>query len=84
MMEAWAEVVYWAGAVLALFVAFVNIPLLCTIWNARENSLINYLIGLDCLVALLHIPFILSQADLVDFPCWFNWSVSLQSFSPEL
>ena len=79
MMEAWAEVIYWAGVALALLVAAVNIPLLCTIWNAREKSLINHLIGLDCLVALLHIPFIISQADLVDFPCWFIWSVTLKS-----
>ena len=72
-MLGWPGLAYWLGLVLAVLVALVNLPLLWTFKSAREKSLINQMIRLDCLVALLHIPFILKAADVIDYPCWIKW-----------
>ena len=61
------------SVVCALVVFLVNIPLIWIVrktWN--DSSLINKLIGLDSIVALLHIPFVLHGGGAIDIniSCW--------------
>jgi hypothetical protein len=65
-------VIFWVGLAAALIVLIINIPLLWIVKKTWNSSLINQLIGFDCLVALLHIPIILKAANIVDLPCWFR------------
>ena len=65
-------VIFWVGLAAALIVLIINIPLLWIVTKTWNSSLINQLIGFDCLVALLHIPIILKAANILDQPCWFR------------
>ena len=64
--------VFWVGLAAALILLMVNIPLLWIVKKTWKSSLINQLIGFDCVVALLHIPCILISAHIIDTPCWFR------------
>ena len=66
------SVIYWVGLAAAVILLFVNLPLVWIVKRTWNSSLINQFIGLDCLVALLHIPFILQAGDVIDTPCWFR------------
>ena len=66
------SVIYWVGLAAAVILLFVNLPLVWIVKRTWNSSLINQFIGLDCLVALLHIPFILKVGDVIDTPCWFR------------
>ena len=70
--DAEKTVTFWVGLAAALIVLIINIPLLWIVKKTWNSSLINQLIGFDCLVALLHIPLILKAVNIIDLPCWFR------------
>ena len=60
---------FWVGLFAGFLILVVNIPLLWIV-NKAKTTLINQLIGLDCLVALLHIPLALNAGRVTRLPCW--------------
>ena len=63
---------FWVGLPAAIILIFVNIPLLVIVWKKSKSTLIDQLIGLDCLVALLQVPMVLQAARILIQPCWFR------------
>ena len=61
---------FWVGLPAACILFIVNIPLLVTVWKKSKSTLIDQMIGVDCLVALLHVPLVLESARIVIQPCW--------------
>ena len=61
---------FWVGLPATCILVLVNIPLLWIVWNKQKTSLINQLIGVDCLVSLLHIPMLIHTARIIVLPCW--------------
>ena len=74
MVELSPESDNWIVNCVGLFASFlifvVNIPLLWFVKHKAKPTLINKLIGLDCLIALLHIPLALEAGKMRLSPCW--------------
>ena len=66
------QLIFLVGLTAAIVLLIINIPLLWIIKKTWNASLINKLIGLDCLIALLHIPFVLNAANIIEPPCSFR------------
>ena len=58
------------GLSASFLILAVNIPLLWFVKNKAKPTLINKLIGLDCIIALLHIPQVLETGRITGSPCW--------------
>ena len=58
------------GLSASFLILAVNIPLLWFVKNKAKHTLINKLIGLDCMIALLHIPIVLETGRITGSPCW--------------
>ena len=72
---------YWFGVVSVLILLAVNLPLLWIVKRTWNLSMINKLIGLDCLVALLNILFILKAANIISSPCWMRRNTNLSQMT---
>ena len=67
------SLLFWTGLPTAIIITSVNIPLLWIVKEKTKTTLVNLLIGVDCLFALLNIPMVLTTARIiVDAPCWFS------------
>ena len=56
------------GLLSSVLILMVNLPLLWVVVYKAKHTLINKLIGLDCLVALLNIPLAINAGWEI-FPC---------------
>ena len=69
------RMLYWVGLPAALLVTGVNFHLLWIVWvkaKTKALTLVDQLIGIDCLIALMNIPLVLQSARIIEAPCWFR------------
>ena len=64
------ELLFYVSVPCAFVVLAVNVPLIVSIGKRSKKTLIDQLIGFDCLFAILNVPLILQAARVID-PCWF-------------
>ena len=60
------------GLSASVVILVVNLPLLWIVLNKAKPTLINKLIGLDCLIGLLNIPNAINAGGWHIFPCGFH------------
>ena len=66
------SLLFMVGLPAALILVCVNIPMLWIVKKEAKTTLVNQLIGMDCLFALLNIPLVLQSARIIVAPCWFR------------
>ena len=58
--------IFWFGLFAALAILLVNLTVLWVLKTEANSTLINQLIGLDCVVGLFNIPIVLSLSEVTD------------------
>ena len=69
------RMLFWVGLPAALLVTCVNFHLLWIVWmkaKTKAHTLVDQLIGADCLISLMNIPLVLQAARIMEAPCWFR------------
>ena len=66
-----SNLLYWFGVFTGSTIMMVNLPILGIIWKEVSLTLINQLIGLDCILCLGIIPIVLNHSGVFQLPCSF-------------
>ena len=69
------RILFWVGLTAAILITGVNFHLLSIVWKKNKMkalTLVDQLIGADCLIAIMNIPLLLDSARIIEPPCWFR------------